>query len=157
MLKRLLFTAFLLSGYATKAQYVEYEPLPRTPAPAVTYPQYTPSSPYLKYAPATPYYYAPSSQTLEDGWYSATVNYVNTGTSYKAKYTLKVKVVSDRVTVIDFGDGSVHSGTNNSGYYYNGGSLEFKRDYDGELVSAITKVTITDNDIAYKIFYISLH
>lgn len=155
MLKRLLFTVLLLSGFTAKSQYLRYEPLPYPPEPAVTYPQYTPSSPYLKYTPATPYR-APSSQTLEDGWYSATVNYVNTGTSHKAKYTLKVKVVSDRVTIIDFGDGYIHSGTNNSGYYYNGGSLEFTRNYDGELVSAITKVTITDSDIGDKVFYISL-
>ena len=53
------------------------------------------------------------------------------------------KVESDRVVAIDFGNGgSVHSGYNNSGYYYTGGDLTFQYDYDRNIVGATTRVTV---------------
>jgi hypothetical protein len=58
-----------------------------------------------------------------------------------------VKVEYDRVTAIDFGNGgSVHSGFNNSGYTYSGGSLSMKRDYQGNLVGATKRVSVSDSN-----------
>ncbi len=84
-------------------------------------------------------------QNIENGWYEATVSYFNPKTFTKSNYRLNVKVEYNRVTAIDFGNGgSVHAGYNNSGYSYSGGTLSFRRDYSGNIVSASTRVTITE-------------
>lgn len=84
---------------------------------------------------------------IEDGWYVANVRYQNFNTYTRSSYSLNVKVVDDRVTVIDFGNGgSVHSGYNSSGYFYNGGYLSFETDYEGNIVAATTRVTINSSD-----------
>lgn len=91
---------------------------------------------------------------IENGWYKASVKYYNPKTYTRSTYTLNVKVEYNRVTVIDFGNGgSVHSGYNNSGYYYNGGTLFFKKDYQGNITSATTTVSITEgyNTVSYEI------
>jgi hypothetical protein len=76
---------------------------------------------------------------IDDGWYRATVR-----VGYST-YTLRVYVEYNKVTVIDFGNGgNVHDGYNNSGYTYHGGSLSFDTDYQGNIVSASTTVTIMD-------------
>lgn len=84
-------------------------------------------------------------QAISDGWYKAKVEYYNDKTQYKNTYTLKVKVSYGSVTVIDFGNGgSVHSGYNNEGYYYSGGSLTIHRDYSGNVTYVDGTVTVTE-------------
>lgn len=86
-------------------------------------------------------------QNLEDGWYEAVVSYYIPKTYQRSNYTLSVKVQYNRVTVIDFGNGgSVHSGYNNSGYTYYGGSLSFQRDFNGQIASATTQVSVSDTE-----------
>lgn len=80
---------------------------------------------------------------LKDGWYEATVKYSNSNTYTRSTYTLHVEVSSNRVIKIDFGDGgSVHSGINNSNYYYSGGFLNFQYDLDRNIIGATTRVTV---------------
>lgn len=83
---------------------------------------------------------------ISDGWYSATVKYSNYSTGTYATYTLDVKVEYNSITAIDFGKGgSVHSGYNNEGYQYSGGSLSFEYDYGyTSIVAATATVTIYD-------------
>ena len=92
-----------------------------------------------------------SAQNIENGWYEALVSYYNPKTYQRSNYTLSVKVEFNRVTVIDFGnEGSIHSGYNNSGYTYNGGSLSFQKDFNGQISSATTQVSVSDtNGIRY--------
>jgi hypothetical protein len=86
-------------------------------------------------------------KAIENGWYDASVAYYNPSTYQRSNYTLSVKVEYDRVTVIDFGNGgSVHSGYNNSGYTYSGGSLSMKRDYQGNIVAATTRISVSDSN-----------
>ena len=86
-------------------------------------------------------------QSIEDGWYEAVVSYNNPKTYQRSNYSLSVKVQYNRVTVIDFGNGgSVHSGYNNSGYTYYGGNLSFQRDFNGQITSASTQVSVSDTD-----------
>lgn len=88
-----------------------------------------------------------NTQNIENGWYEASVGYFNTKTSQRSNYQLDVKVESNRVTVINFGNGgSVHSGFNNSGYTYFGGTLNFQKDFNGQITSATTQVSIVDTD-----------
>ena len=80
---------------------------------------------------------------IEDGWYEANVKYANYQTSTYRTYTLDVKVQYNRVVAIDFGNGgSVHTGYNNSGYTYSGGTLYFETNYAREIIAATTTVTI---------------
>lgn len=80
---------------------------------------------------------------VESGWYGAKVKYHNPKTKTKSTYRLNVKVFNDQVTVISFGDeGSIHSGSNNSGYTYSGGKLSFSQDKDGDIISANTRVQL---------------
>ena len=93
---------------------------------------------------------------IEDGWYKATVVYLNTSTYTRSTYTLNVKVEWDRVVTIDFGNGgSVHSGYNSSGYIYTGGNLFFNRDYDYNITSATATVTVTEGS-NYSTFNITI-
>jgi hypothetical protein len=88
-----------------------------------------------------------SVAAIDNGWYDASVAYYNPSTYQRSNYTLSVKVEYDRVAVIDFGDGgSVHSGYNNSGYTYSGGSLSMKRDYQGNIVAVTTRVSVSDSN-----------
>ncbi len=81
---------------------------------------------------------------IDNGWYKAIVVYFSYSTYTKSTYKLDVKVEYDKVTVIDFGNnGYIHSGYNSDGYIYTGGYLSFDRDYDGNIISASTKVTLT--------------
>ena len=90
---------------------------------------------------------AVSAYGIKDGWYTATVKYNNMKTYYNATYTLNVQVESNSVTVIDFGNGgSVHSGINNSGYFYSGGYLSFETDFNGNVTAAYTTVSVSDSD-----------
>ena len=90
-----------------------------------------------------PYNYS----TLEDGWYSAKVQYSNYSTGTNATYTLNVKVEYDKISNIDFGNGgSVHSGFNNEGYIYSGGYLTFEKDFSGNITAATATVTVSDNN-----------
>jgi hypothetical protein len=100
--------------------------------------------------------YAQYGNKLESGWYNATVKYSTTSTPTESTYTLKVKVEHDQVTEIDFGNGgSVHDGYNNSGYFYNGGRLDFQNDYEGNIIGATTRVTI-QGDINYRYYDITI-
>lgn len=88
-----------------------------------------------------------SAQNIENGWYEAVVSYYNPKTYQRSNYTLSVKVEYNRVTVIDFGNGgSIHSGYNNSGYTYYGGSLSFQKDFNGQITSATTQVSVSDTN-----------
>lgn len=86
-------------------------------------------------------------QNIEDGWYEANVFYNNPNTYQRSNYQLSVKVENNRVTTIDFGNGgSIHAGFNNSGYTYYGGNLSFQRDFNGQISSASTQVSVTDSN-----------
>lgn len=85
--------------------------------------------------------------TLENGWYSAKVQYSIYSTVTNATYTLNVKVEYDKISNIDFGNGgSVHSGFNNEGYIYSGGYLTFEKDFSGNIKAAIATVTVSENN-----------
>jgi len=91
-----------------------------------------------------------SINSIDNGWYVATVSYYNSKTFYRSTYTLNVYVEYNSVTKIDFGDGgSVHSGYNNSGYMYTGGYLSINKDYSGNIQSATTNVTVSYYDPYY--------
>jgi hypothetical protein len=93
---------------------------------------------------------------VNDGNYKATVRYTNYATNYKATYSLKVQVRYGRVTAIYFEDGgSIHSGFNNSGYLYQGGTIQYSYDSDGDITSAVAKVTITEGSDT-RVFVVSL-
>ena len=86
-------------------------------------------------------------EAIDNGWYDAVVSYYNASTYQRSNYTLSVKVEYDRVTAIDFGNGgSVHSGFNNSGYFYNGGILSMKKDNQGNIVAGTTRVSVVDSN-----------
>ena len=120
-MKRLIITlsiviAFISTSTTVKAQYLYYEPI---------------SKPV----------------TIEAGWYKALVKYNNTRTFTKSNYTLKVKVEYGKVTAIDFGNGgSVHTGYNNEGYIYSGGTLSYEKNYQGEITGASCRVMVSDSD-----------
>jgi len=79
---------------------------------------------------------AVNRKSIDDGWYSAIVKYMNPGTYTTSSYRLNVKVQYDRVVAIDFGNGgTLHSGMNNEGYLYNGGTLS--TDYSGNVTSSV--------------------
>ncbi len=82
-------------------------------------------------------------QNIENGWYNATVEYSNSNTYTNSTYSLTVHVSEDRVISIDFGNGgSVHTGLNNNGYFYTGGYLDFEKNYNNQIISGTTKVSI---------------
>lgn len=87
---------------------------------------------------ATP---APSTainrNSIDDGWYSAIVKYMNPGTYTTSRYRLNVKVQYDRVVAIDFGNGgTLHAGMNNEGYLYTGGTLS--TDYSSDVTATVS-------------------
>ena len=87
---------------------------------------------------------------IDSGWYTARVGYYNSKTFTRATYTLNVYVEYNTITQIDFGNGgSVHSGYNNSGYLFTGGNLRINSDYNGNIRSASTSVTVTYYDPYY--------
>ncbi len=93
------------------------------------------------------YFVSNFSTGIEEGWYQATIKYENSKTGTYETYSLKVQVQYDKVVKIDFGNGgSVHSGYNNEGYIYTGGSLSFEKDYNGNTTAAATTVTISDSN-----------
>lgn len=97
-----------------------------------------------------------SYNQIENGNYEAVVYYSST-TGQKSTYELVVTVTNDVVTAIHFGNnGSVHSGYNNSGYTYSGGSLTFSRDYNGNIISASTTVKVTYYNGTIQYFQIEL-
>jgi hypothetical protein len=88
-----------------------------------------------------------SSVKIDDGWYRATVSYYNSATYRKSTYTLKVKVEYGSVTAIDFGNGgSIHSGYNNEGYTYSGGTLTQITDYQGNVTAVTARVMTSDRN-----------
>jgi hypothetical protein len=93
----------------------------------------------------------PQVYGIKDGWYSATVQYTNYSTGTNATYTLKVYVQYNNVIKIDFGNGgSVHSGYNNEGYIYSGGTIYFETDIDGNIIAGTSTVSTSDsNGIRY--------
>lgn len=83
-----------------------------------------------------------SYNQIENGDYEASIHYSST-TGQKSTYTLVVTVFNDAVTKINFSNnGSVHSGYNNEGYSYSGGSLSFSRNSKGEITGASTNIKI---------------
>lgn len=83
-----------------------------------------------------------SYNQIENGDYEATVYYSST-TGQKSTYTLVVTVLNDAVTKIKFdNNGSVHTGYNNEGYSYSGGSLSFSRNFEREITGASTTVKV---------------
>jgi len=98
-----------------------------------------------------------SGSSIRDWWYTATVDYTNLKTFYKANYTLDVRVEWDRVTIISFPKGgSLHSGVNNSGYVYSGGWLTFERNYYGDIIAAATRVTVFTSDGSMLVYNITI-
>lgn len=84
------------------------------------------------------------SSDIDNGWYTARVEYYNSKTYTRATYTLNVYVEYNSISKIDFGDGgSVHDGYNNSGYSFYSSSLRLNKDYNGNVRSATADVTVT--------------
>ena len=66
-------------------------------------------------------------------------------------------VSNDAVTTIHFNNnGSVHTGYNNEGYIYTGGSLTFSRDYNSKITGASTIVKIKYSNGAVQQFKVEL-
>lgn len=83
-----------------------------------------------------------SYNQISNGKYEATV-YYSSSTGHRATYQLIVTVFNDAVTIIHFGNnGSVHTGYNNEGYTYSGGTLRFSKDYNGKITGASTTVKV---------------
>lgn len=83
-----------------------------------------------------------SYNQIENGKYEGTV-YYSSSTGHRATYQLIVTVLNDAVVKIHFeNNGSVHSGHNNEGYSYSGGSLSFTRDYNSKITGASTTVKV---------------
>jgi hypothetical protein len=77
----------------------------------------------------------------------AFVDYYNYNTYTKATYQLIVGVKYGSVSSIEFGNGgSVHSGYNNEGYYYSGGTLYAEKDYNGDITAYTATVTVKDSN-----------
>lgn len=107
------------------------------------------NAPFLTYEP----YY---STVIDNGNYKANVRY-SSSTGQRNNYQLTVTVKNDAVVAIYFGNnGSVHSGYNNEGYTYSGGSLSFQKDYNGNVVSATTTVVVRNSNGTTQQFAISL-
>lgn len=86
--------------------------------------------------------YVSQFSILDDGNYKAIVEY-HSHTGYSARYSLVVRIVSDRVVAIYFENGgSIHSGSNNSDYTYSGGELSVMRDILGNVTGLTGTVTI---------------
>ena len=82
------------------------------------------------------------ANTIENGNYKANVNY-SSSTGQRSTYQLIVTVKNDAVMAINFGNGGyVHTGYNNEGYTYSGGTLTFTTDYEGNIVRASTLVVV---------------
>ena len=97
-----------------------------------------------------------SYNQIENGKYEATV-YYSSSTGHRAKYQLVVTVFNDAVTAIHFdNNGSVHSGYNNEGYSYSGGSLSFSRDYNGKITGASTTVEVRYSNETKLLFKIEI-
>ncbi len=93
---------------------------------------------------------------IKNGKYNSIVNYYNASTGHREKYISDVNVKNDRVVAISLPKrGSVRSGYNKSGYFYRGGSLNFERDFEGNIIAATTKVTVSDSD-GYRYFKIRI-
>lgn len=101
-------------------------------------------------------YKVETTNVLKAGWYNATV-YYKSSTGQKSTYTLNVQVSNDAVIAINFGNGgSVHTGYNNEGYSYSGGSLSFSQDYNGNITGASTTVQIRYSNGTVELFQIEL-
>lgn len=100
-----------------------------------------------------------NAASIDDGWYEATVKYHNFSTYEKATYTLNVKVKYGKIVAIDFGNGgSVHSGYNDSGYYWSGGYLSESRDWNtGVVTSASATVNVNYDNGTMTKFYILIN
>ena len=62
---------------------------------------------------------------------------MNPGTYINSRHRLNVKVQYNRVVAIDFGNGgTLHTGMNNEGYTYNGGTLS--TDYSGNVTATVS-------------------
>lgn len=86
---------------------------------------------------------------IDNGNYNAIVRYHNYSTNTVSNYKLVVTVKNERVTAIHFpNEGSVHSGQNNEGYIYSGGSLIKDIEYDssGEMYIESAKATVQVRD-----------
>ena len=85
--------------------------------------------------------------TLEDGWYTCKVAYSSSSSYIRSTYSLPVKVQYGQVVEIEFGSGgSVHSGYNNSGYTFSGGTISLEKDYSGKIIGGTSTVTIRENN-----------
>ncbi len=95
----------------------------------------------------TPNTQSQNTYGISNGWYNATVEYSNYSTGTNATYSLKVKVESNNVVAIDFGNGgSIHNGFNSEGYIWSGGYLTFDKDYNGAITAAKASVSTSDNN-----------
>jgi hypothetical protein len=103
--------------------------------------------------------YAPNETlgSIDNGWYIAKVKHYNYSTGESGTYTLNVRVQYNAVKEIDFGNGgSVHDGYNNSDYTWSGGYLSFSSNYQGQVESASTNVTIYGSNGSMRTFDITI-
>ncbi len=82
---------------------------------------------------------------IKNGRYTAVVQFKNPKTRKIERRKVQVMVESDRIVMINLGNGeTVHAGYNNSGYGYRGGYLSFERDWSADIIiAAEATVTLT--------------
>ena len=126
-MKRIVFLlGFIVVSMVAKAQFTVYEPVePVVPNTRVTVPNTYPFTIYTPVdVPAPSRRYKAETQ-ITGTTYNALVIY-ESSTGHSNTYRLAVVVNNGAVKKICFNDGgSVHVGTNHSGYTYYGGELEY--------------------------------
>lgn len=112
-------------SFGAKAQGITYLPSTTSSSSYYDYPTFSSPRPRSSIP----------SRMLKDGYYEATVLY-SSYTGHQATYDLVVKVVDDRVVSIYFDDDEyIHTGKNNSGYHYRGGSLSPVYNNRGDIIA----------------------
>ena len=146
-MKRFFLLLFVVVSFVTTcdAQYVEYQPFQGVPGVPDNY-----SIPFVEYEPYTPPPAARAQSPIQQ--YQALL-VCDTSTGHHAEYTLNVGVRDGRVVIIYFDNGgSLHTGSNNSGYRYSGGELK-ETNYGGETYY-VTKVNINYNNGSWQSFVV---
>lgn len=112
--------------------------------------------PFVSYTPSFEVTHRNLSQViLDDGIYELPVEYRSNSTNYE-RYTLDVQIRNDQITRIYFGNGgSVHNGTNNSGYIWSGGGIRWNVDYYGNIIGGEAIIYLKYTEGRWQLFTIS--
>lgn len=87
-------------------------------------------------------------QKIEDGWYTASAVNFDSITSTRIANTFFVRIESNRITAIDFRNGTIlHAGIQNSGYIFSGGYLSHDRAFNSSHIIGVSgKVIVSYRD-----------